>query len=377
MMQNGSCECIKSELNVLSVPPTMTAMQESQWVEHFPITSLTNNAPIEFIIPPQTEHWTDLSQSYLYVKFKIIKVDGHDLEADSNVAPVNNFLHTMFSSVDLYLNNKLISSNSDTYPYRAYIENLLSYNSDSKSTFLKASVLWVEDTAAHFDTLNHDGANTGLQKRMGAISQSKTAELFGRLHLDLFQQEKYLPNGIEIRRRLNRSSPNFCLTGGTNAPNAKIVLETVSLHVRNVELLPVVANDLNHVIALQNMKIPIRRVEVKTFTISNGIQSKVEDHLFQGQLPKRVIIAMVTNAAFNGGYATNPFRFHHFNLSKLDVSCNGHSIHNRLFEPNFEQGLYLKSYLSLYQAVSAFGLNISFDIAKEDYDCGYCMWDTI
>ena len=73
MMQNGSCECSKSELNVLSVPPTMTAMQESQWVEHFPIASLTNNAPIEFIIPPQTEHWTDLSQSYLYVKFKIIK----------------------------------------------------------------------------------------------------------------------------------------------------------------------------------------------------------------------------------------------------------------------------------------------------------------
>ena len=134
-MQNGSCECSKSELNVLSVPPTMTAMQESQWVEHFPIASLTNNAPIEFIIPPQTEHWTDLSQSYLYVKFKIIKADGHAVDADSNVAPVNNFLHSMFNSVDLYLNNKLISSNSDTYLYRAYIENLLSYNADSKSTF--------------------------------------------------------------------------------------------------------------------------------------------------------------------------------------------------------------------------------------------------
>ena len=374
MMQNGSCECSKSELNVLSVPPTMTAMQESQWVEHFPIASLTNNASIEFIIPPRTEHWTDLSQSYLYVKFKIIKADGQALDADSNVAPVNNFLHSMFNSVDLYLNNKVISSNSDTYPTRAYIENLLSYNADSKSTHLKASVLWVEDTAAHFDTLNHDGVIVGLQTRMAAISQSKTAVLFGRLHLDLFQQEKYLPNGIEIRLRLNRSSPNYCLTGGNNAPHAKIVLETVSLHVRNVELLPVVANDLNHVTAQQNIKIPIRRVEVKSFTIGNGIQSKVEDHLFQGQLPKRVFIAMVTNAAFNGGYATNPFRFQHFNLSKLDVSCNGHNIHNRPFERNFEQGLYLKSYLSLYQAVSAFGLNKSFDIAKEDYIGGYCMW---
>ena len=32
MMQSGSCECSKSELDVLTVPPTMTTMQESQWV---------------------------------------------------------------------------------------------------------------------------------------------------------------------------------------------------------------------------------------------------------------------------------------------------------------------------------------------------------
>ena len=208
-----------------------------------------------------------------------------------------------------------------------------------------------EDNAAHFNTLDRNWDNVGLQTRTDAILQSTTVELFGRLHLDQFQQENYLPNGIEIRLRLKRSSPNFYLTGGTNA---KIVLETVSLHERDAELLPVVANDLNHVIAQQNMKILIRRVEVKTFTIGIGIQSKVEDHLFQRQLPKHIFIAMVTNAAFNGGYATNPFCFQHFNLSKLDVSCNGHCIHNRPFEPNFRQGLYLKSYLSLYQAASAF-----------------------
>ena len=128
IIQNGSCECSESELNVLSVPLTMAAMQESQWIEHFPMASLANNAPKEFTIPPQMEHWTGSSQLYLYVKFKIIKADSNNLDVGSNLAPVNNFLHSMFRSVDLDLNNKLISSNSDTYPYRAYIENLLSYN---------------------------------------------------------------------------------------------------------------------------------------------------------------------------------------------------------------------------------------------------------
>ena len=138
-MQDGSCECSKSELDVQSVPPTMTAMQESQWTEHFPISSLNNNAPIEFIIPPQTEKWTDLSQSYLYIKLKVKNQTGENLEADVNVSPVNNFFHCLFSSIDLYLNNKLVTNNTDTYPYRAYIENLLSYSKESKKNTLECN----------------------------------------------------------------------------------------------------------------------------------------------------------------------------------------------------------------------------------------------
>jgi len=73
----------------------------------------------------------------------------------------------------------------------------------------------------------------------------------------------------------------------------KLQIEEAVLNIRTVQLLPVVANDLNRQIATHNMKIPIRRVEVRTFTVSTGLRSKIEDHLFQGQLPKRLIIGMV------------------------------------------------------------------------------------
>ena len=374
MMQDGSCECSKSELDVQSVPPTMTAMQESQWTEHFPISSLNNNAPIEFIVPPRTEKWTDLSQSYLYIKLKVKNQTGENLEADVNVSPVNNFFHCLFSSIDLYLNNKLVTNNTDTYPYRAYIENLLSYSKESKKTHLNASDLWEKDTPGQLGAVDITGENKGMTARNSHIAQSVSLELCGRLHLDLFLQEKYLPNGIEIRIRLNRTPPQFCLIGGTSAPTPKIVMETVCFNVRNVELLPSVSNDLNQVILQNAMKIPIRRVEVKSFTISSGLRSITEDHLFQGQLPKRLFIGMVENTAFNGTYNSNPFRFQHFNLSKLDVSCNGHSIYNRPFEPNFADKLYLRSYLSLHQAVSSFGHDKSFNISKKDYIGGYCLW---
>ena len=71
MMQHGSCECSKTELDVSFVPPTMTAMQEGHWTEHHPISTPTHSTPIEFTIPAQTEKWTDLNQSYLYIKLRI------------------------------------------------------------------------------------------------------------------------------------------------------------------------------------------------------------------------------------------------------------------------------------------------------------------
>lgn len=30
-----------------------------------------------------------------------------------------------------------------------------------------------------------------------------------RLHIDLFQQERFLPNGVDIRLRFNRAKPQF------------------------------------------------------------------------------------------------------------------------------------------------------------------------
>jgi len=142
-MQHESCECSKSELDVQAVPPTTTAMQKGQWTEHFIAlrqSRTLDTAPIEFIIPHKTEKWTYLGQSYLYLKVKLTKNDGTDLDNDDdkNTYVVNNLFHSLFGSVDMYLNNKLVTGNADTYPYRAYIENLLSYNKASKDIHLKA-----------------------------------------------------------------------------------------------------------------------------------------------------------------------------------------------------------------------------------------------
>ena len=71
MFQQDSTECSKSELEMQAVPPTMTTMSQTKMEMYHPVTSLDSyHAPIEFVVPAQTEYYTDLSQSILYLKFR-------------------------------------------------------------------------------------------------------------------------------------------------------------------------------------------------------------------------------------------------------------------------------------------------------------------
>ena len=359
------------------MPPTMMTMQEAQWVEFHPVSSLADSAPIEFEIKGQPEDYIDLNSSYLYLKVKVTKTDNTNPGANDRVAPVNNFMHSLFTDVDLYMNNKLVSSSMDTYPYRAYLENLLTYGKEAKNTHLDACVVWKPDTADKFNDTAiaaeaNNPHNAGFIDRRKKIALGRSLELYDRLHLDMWFQEKYLLNGVDLRLRLNRSSAAFHLMAHAN--EWKTIIQEARLYVRRVEVLPKVGNDISHTLSRTTAKYPIRRVEVKTFTITNGLRSKIEDHLFQGQLPKRLFIGIVSNAALNGAHDHNPFQFKHCRVSKIEVSRDGKTLCTRPFEPNFAQKNYLRSYLSLYEATGQLGTNTSHGISYDDYAEGYTLW---
>ena len=97
----------------------------------------------------------------------------------------------MFSGIDLYINNKLISKNSDTYPHRVYLEKLFSCVSDVKDNQLKAAEFWSDNEPGAFK----DMSNLTITDRGKRIAKSKSVELQGKLHLNRAMEENYLPNG--------------------------------------------------------------------------------------------------------------------------------------------------------------------------------------
>ena len=136
MNVRDGCECSKAELELFSVPPMNTSMEKAGYVVSLPVSSLNDTGPIEFNINASADEYIDLGRTYLYVKLKVTKDDGENLDVTEKVAPVNLFLHSLFSQVDVKLRDTLVTPSVNTYPYKSYLETLLSYGSDAKETQL-------------------------------------------------------------------------------------------------------------------------------------------------------------------------------------------------------------------------------------------------
>ena len=63
-----SCEGVKSELDLFAVPPTQRSIDEGQWIEHQPITSLDSGGPREFVVPGAGYAYIDIANTYLFVR---------------------------------------------------------------------------------------------------------------------------------------------------------------------------------------------------------------------------------------------------------------------------------------------------------------------
>merc|ERR1712237_105307 len=124
-----------------------------------------------------------------------------------------------------------------------------------------------------------------------------------------------------------------------------------------------------HINALNktSAKYPIRRVETKVFSIPKGNLSANQENLFLGQLPKRVVIGLVENTAFSGDSSKNPFNFEHFSTDFLALYLDGNQIPSKPLQPDFDNNLYTRSYVSLFTGTGLMSQDQGNHISWEDY----------
>ncbi|XP_054708218.1 uncharacterized protein F54H12.2-like [Uloborus diversus] len=342
LIHRDSPVCVKSELDLFTLPPTQAAIEKGQFVEYHPIASIRDGSPLEFSISGSGVEYTDLNASYIYVKAKIVKADGSNIspkitkpdgsEVEEVVVPTNLFLHSLFSQIDISLNERNISSASNTYPYRAYIETLLNYGEDAKKSQLTCELFYKDEQPEEIDP-KAVNAGPGLKSRYELSKHSKTFDMIGQLHCDLFNQNRLLLNLVDIKIKMTRSNAAFCLLSSKVDAAYKVVLEHASLFIRKVQVSPGVS--LGHAKALEksSAKYPIDRVLCV--------------------MPKRVVIACIENAAMNGHYSKNPFLFSHHDVNFISIYVDGQPVPSKPMELDFKNNNYIRAYHSLFDGFNS------------------------
>jgi hypothetical protein len=134
------------------------------------------------VIPPDNETYIDLNWQ-LYFKGQFVGPDGAALDEKDYTAGVNNFLHSLFSHCNVSLNGVSITTASDNYNIRAYLETLLMCGYDAAEYHL-INAYWCRDTG---DMLPCDPTadetttkNKGFVRRWDLQKQSKVITMVGR-----------------------------------------------------------------------------------------------------------------------------------------------------------------------------------------------------
>ncbi len=389
-----SKQCGKTETDLFSIPPTQASLEKGRWIDYHPLSSVENDdGPITFLAAG-TEDYVDLSKTILFVEGKVVKADGTNLSgnAQSSIAPVNNFLHSLFRQVDVYLNGKQVTPAMGTYAYRAYLETLLNYDVSSKGSQL-TSAMYYKDTAGEMEnngslpvkkTINGTGdfmtsgsGNQGFAKRHQFIQDGKKFTLSGPVFVDAFMGSRLLLNMVDLKLILNRSSDQFCLMDkNSSSLKAKVKLTDVILKVRKVRVSPTVS--MAHELALKKMAAiyPIRRVECKTFVMPANIPNVRKDNIFTGNIPKTFVFGLVDAKGFSGDYKKNPYNFQNYKVTTVTLTVNGEELPFKQLTLNYEDNKenFIQAYNTLFSGTGKMNYNTGLDISREDYPKGYTLY---
>ena len=348
MIHENSCACVGSQLDLFKVPGTQTSQEKNNYVPHYPISDAANVA-LEFDIKPSTMY-TDLADTRLYLRCKVLKGDGTAMPAAAPVSVSNMIFHSLMQRIDVYVGNTLITQSNAFYPWKAGLETLLNFGTDAKQSQL-ASIGYDKDGS----------------KMKNIVKESKQFELWGPLHVDFFFQPKYLVNNVPMRVKINRNSPEFYMVNSTGVEYGVVITEAV-LWVRRVSVSPGI--ELAHAKALaagKNAVYPMHRGEIEVISVPQSQQTVTKDNLFMTRLPKKLVIAMVANDVFNGKAANDPYVFKNYNLKSLEVTVDGENVCGTPLQLEFKNQKYMRAYDGLFHAFNKSYGDSGTDITYEDF----------
>ena len=378
--QSVNMSSISEELALFQPANKEQAIQRTEWINFRPIGQISKGSAIEFVIPGTSNDYVDLAKTRLNIQMRILKSDGSTV-ADDEVAVVNSILHSAWRQVDVSIGQKVITTTTGcNYAYKSIIDTLLHYGHNPKDSQLQAEG-YFKDEANYFDNAM---GNIGHIARKKLTADGIIADFEGPIHMDICQQKRAIPSGVQISIKLFPSDDSFRLYTETGNNYELEVVDAV-LKVCHLKLSPTTLLAHNESLKVTPAVYPFWKSDIKTFTISAGSMMFSTDDCFQGQVPHKLIVGFTSSAAYSGSYSKNPFNFQNFNLNFLEMAVDGTPVPSVAFQPTFQEITdpdgsirqldvgYVHEYLSLFK--NNYPQVDGNWISRQDYPSGYCLFN--
>lgn len=333
-----------SQFELWAVAPTQVSVLKDIEDDVRQLSTLSANQPIEFMINTAVDEYLNMNETYLYVKAKVklTKNDKKEIKKEDwdSVIPANYFLHSLFSQCEVTIGDKEVTLSPQTYHYRSYIEALLGFSDQAKTSYMRACG-WTNLMGER---------NKMIRPKIDSDSDGRVFELMGRLHTDLSFQDKSLLGGIKMRIKLIPNDPKLYFTCKEGLkPELELIEVYLSAHKSKVY--PSLVEAHSQALSAGNTRYTITRSEVRFQSIPQGQLDAMMENVISGQLPRRIFVCLVDTTTFNGSYAKDVYTFNHFDMTYLAAYINSAQV-SKAYTPNFDEDLYVREYMQLFNALN-------------------------
>jgi len=249
---------VRSNVDFFTKASTDVTSIASQYVSYYSVNEIDNaSAPFEIQIRGTPQNYIDLKESFLYVKVKVVKADktsinnffngelskkAADWKQDApkyeyppdQVTPVNMWMYSLFDTMELWMNGKLMSVKTN-HQYISYLKLLLGYSSEIENDrSFETSLCYMDPSPASSVIKSPTHVNLMLK-----IEAGKSVIMTGRLFHDFFEMDKYILPNVDIKIKLYRTNSKFALwSEKANVGGFNIVFENFAFYCKKHVLSP-------------------------------------------------------------------------------------------------------------------------------------------
>lgn len=334
-----------SSFNLNTLPPHDISIISSRHDQIFSTFNVKGSELIEFVIPPSNVCYTNLAKTFMYLRLKVVKSDGTDLEPDSPTSIGQLMFSTLFRSVEIFVNDICISNTTGNYAFTSYFHRILNATRADLNTNL------ICEGYAKSTSSSPIAPDNEMYKTLLAKTRTKYIEFYSVLNHSLFEIRKQFPINTKFTIRLRLNSPKFCLLSTASTDTLpfthKVSVEQCYLDVcRNVVNSKI--QNLHDGILSKNQKIqfPFRERETLSYMIPTGNITHISETLLS-KVPSFALICLLESTAYYGKENLSPLSFFHNDLVSCNFLINGErQLQNVKFSVTDKE--YMKLYRSLF-----------------------------